>query len=100
MMDGEVRVRTLELLLRSRSVAIVLRTVAVCAAFAAVALWLPVRAAPLASPYMVNSTLDEPDSDPSKGLCSSTPSGQCTLRAAIQDANFAGGVHTITLPAG
>ncbi len=52
------------------------------------------------STYLVNSVLDEPDADPSNGLCFSTPSGKCTLRAAIMEANFASGLDTITLPAG
>jgi uncharacterized repeat protein (TIGR01451 family)/CSLREA domain-containing protein len=50
--------------------------------------------------YLVNSTLDEPDADPANGVCSSTPSGQCTLRAAIMESSFAAGPNTITLPAG
>lgn len=50
--------------------------------------------------YVVNSLLDEPDADPSNGVCFSTPSGKCTLRAAIMDANFATGPNTITLPSG
>lgn len=50
--------------------------------------------------YVVNSTDDEPDVDPSNGICFSTPSGRCTLRAAIMDANYATGPNTITLPAG
>src|SRR5258706_8265645 len=50
--------------------------------------------------YLVNSTLAEPDADPTNGVCSSTPSGQCTLRAAIMESSFAAGPNTITLPAG
>src|SRR5437588_3369665 len=52
------------------------------------------------STYVVNSTLDEPDADPSNGICSSTPSGVCTLRAAIMVANFVTGPNTITVPSG
>ena len=50
----------------------------------------PVHAAPPQVPntYKVNSTADEPDADPSNGVCSSTPSGKCTLRAAIMLANW------------
>src|SRR5438046_4069720 len=58
------------------------------------------RAHAEATAYLVDSSLDEPDADPSNGVCSSTPSGVCTLRAAIMEANFAGGSNTITLPAG
>ena len=50
--------------------------------------------------YVVNSTADEPDADPSNGVCFSTPSGKCTLRSAIMEANYATGPHTITVPSG
>jgi uncharacterized repeat protein (TIGR01451 family) len=73
----------------------------------------PARAAPIpdvapalgAAPtightYLVNSTLDEQDALPSNGVCSSTPSGKCTLRAAIMVSNYATGPNTIVLPAG
>src|SRR5205085_3551911 len=40
------------------------------------------------------------DADPSNGVCSSTPSALCTLRAAIMLANFVTGPNTITVPAG
>ena len=52
------------------------------------------------STYVVNSTADEPDADPANAQCVSTPSGKCTLRAAMMDANFATGPNTIILPAG
>jgi CSLREA domain-containing protein len=48
--------------------------------------------------FTVNSTLDEPDAT-LNGTCSSTPSGVCTLRAALQEAEFAGG-GTVVVPAG
>jgi CSLREA domain-containing protein len=48
----------------------------------------------------VDSTLDEPNADPSTGNCVSTPSAKCTLRAAIMLANFTPGPNTITVPAG
>src|SRR5438552_12851755 len=79
---------------------------ALCTAFAAAALLAPgnLGARSLAVPaggnsYVVNSTADVPDPDPANPICAAA-NGQCTLRAAVQDANFAGGVHTITLPAG
>ncbi|MBI3241963.1 MAG: CSLREA domain-containing protein [Chloroflexi bacterium] len=50
--------------------------------------------------FTVNSTLDEPDSKPGDGLCQSTPSGVCTLRAAIMEANANDEADTITLPPG
>jgi uncharacterized repeat protein (TIGR01451 family)/CSLREA domain-containing protein len=62
---------------------------------------LPARAAPTTGhTYLVNSTLDEPDADPSNGVCSSTPAGKCTLRAALMESNFAAGPNTIILPSG
>jgi CSLREA domain-containing protein len=51
------------------------------------------------STYVVNSTADEPDADPADGICG-TASGDCTLRAAIMQANFATGPNTISLPSG
>jgi CSLREA domain-containing protein len=50
--------------------------------------------------YNVNSTLDEPNPDPSLGICTSTPSGVCTLRAAIQVANLVTAPNTINIPSG
>lgn len=47
--------------------------------------------------YNVNSTLDQKDADDTDGLCYSTPSGLCTLRAAITEANNNVGPHTIVL---
>src|SRR5438270_3448401 len=49
--------------------------------------------------YVVNSTADEPDADPADGFCQ-TASGDCTLRAAIMQANFATGPNMITVPSG
>jgi uncharacterized repeat protein (TIGR01451 family)/CSLREA domain-containing protein len=53
-----------------------------------------------AATFTVNSTADEPDAHPGDGVCASTPSGACTLRAAIQEANALGGANTINVPAG
>jgi uncharacterized repeat protein (TIGR01451 family)/CSLREA domain-containing protein len=51
--------------------------------------------------YTVTSTTDAPLSNPSGTTCVSTATGgACTLRAAIQAADNAGGASTITLPAG
>ena len=57
-------------------------------------------AAPAAHTFTVNSTLDEPNPDPTTGVCTSTPSHKCTLRAAVMVANFVSGASTINLPAG
>jgi CSLREA domain-containing protein len=48
---------------------------------------------------MVNSTIDSPDADTSDGICATTD-GQCTLRAAIMQANAAVTPVQIILPAG
>lgn len=53
----------------------------------------------LAVTFTVDSTADETDLDQSDGLCL-TAGGQCTLRAAIQQANFADDADVITVPAG
>jgi CSLREA domain-containing protein len=60
----------------------------------------PMPTAHAASTVTVNSTADEPDASPGDGVCASTPSGVCTLRAAIMEANALAGADTITLPAG
>ncbi|MFQ5487653.1 MAG: choice-of-anchor Q domain-containing protein, partial [Gammaproteobacteria bacterium] len=49
--------------------------------------------------YTVNSTVDAVDSDTSDGLCADA-AGNCTLRAAIQQANAWPGGDYIVLPAG
>ena len=48
----------------------------------------------------VNSTLDEHLAGGGGGGCVSTPSGVCTLRAAIEEINGTTGGGTITVPAG
>ena len=39
------------------------------------------------APFQVNTTSDEEDAAPGDGICGTATSGQCTLRAAIQEAN-------------
>lgn len=58
------------------------------------------NAAPAVDTFVVNSTLDEPNPDPSTGVCDSTPSHKCTLRAAVMVADFVSGPSTIKLPSG
>lgn len=53
----------------------------------------------LAAGFTVNSTADTSDNVPGDGLCDDG-SGQCTLRAAIEEANALAGTDVITLPAG
>ena len=52
-----------------------------------------------ASAFNVNSTTDAVDSNIGDGTCAAS-SGDCTLRAAIQEANALAGSDTINLPAG
>jgi CSLREA domain-containing protein len=51
--------------------------------------------------FAVTSPTDAPDANPGDGVCASTASGACTLRAAIEEANAApaGSTITITVPA-
>lgn len=68
----------------------------------------PAHADPPSGPttvFTVNSFLDEPDANPGNGVCSSTPSAKCTLRAAIMESNtYCGSSYgceeKIVLPAG
>ena len=50
--------------------------------------------------FVVNSTADLVDVNPGDGVCETGMTGDCTLRAAIQEANALEGEDTITLPAG
>lgn len=52
-----------------------------------------------AATLSVNSTADAVDVTPGDGLCTSA-NGDCTLRAAIQEANALAGPDTIAVPAG
>jgi CSLREA domain-containing protein len=49
--------------------------------------------------FVVDSTADVVDAFPGNGSCA-TAANECTLRAAIQEANALAGAQTITLPAG
>ncbi|MEW5989035.1 MAG: choice-of-anchor Q domain-containing protein, partial [Chloroflexota bacterium] len=49
--------------------------------------------------FTVNSTIDAVDANPGDGICA-TAAGECTLRAAVQEANALAGADAITLPAG
>lgn len=50
--------------------------------------------------FAVDSTLDEVDATIGDGLCVSTPSGKCTVRAAIQETNALVGKDIIDVPVG
>ena len=52
-----------------------------------------------AGSFTVDSTGDAVDASPGDGFCAAA-AGQCTLRAAIQEANALAGADAITLPAG
>ncbi len=49
--------------------------------------------------FVVNSTADTPDADVGNPACADA-NGNCSLRAAIMQANFDAGPVTVTLPAG
>ena len=49
--------------------------------------------------FAVDTTLDDPDNNLLDGVCD-TGEAKCSLRAAVQQLNSFGGVHTITVPAG
>jgi CSLREA domain-containing protein len=63
--------------------------------------WRPSKAVGLivGHTFVVNSTLDTPNLDPSTGICVDL-SGKCSLRAAIMTADFVQGTDTIVLAAG
>jgi CSLREA domain-containing protein len=52
-----------------------------------------------AGSFLVNSTVDAVDANPGDGVCASA-AGECTLRAAINEANAHAGKDAISLPAG
>jgi CSLREA domain-containing protein len=52
-----------------------------------------------AATFVVNTTSDTADVTPGNGACADA-SANCSLRAAISEANALGGDHIITLPAG
>lgn len=58
-----------------------------------------VPAAAQAATFTVNSTGDQTDAAPGNGVCAAA-GGQCTLRAAIVEANALMGADTITVPPG
>jgi CSLREA domain-containing protein len=100
------RVSTIELNLRKTStVGSPLRTSAVLRAKTAgvcVAVLLSAVVAVAtaqAETFTVTSTTDAVDATPGDGICA-TAAAECTLRAAVQEANWYGGPDVIALPAG
>ncbi len=63
----------------------------------AVLMWFAGSA--VAATFTVNTTADTPDARPGDGVCADS-SGNCSLRAAIMEANALGGSHTIVLQSG
>jgi CSLREA domain-containing protein len=53
-----------------------------------------------AATFTVNSTGDQSDANPGDGACAITGSSDCTLRAAIDEANALSGDDTINVPQG
>ena len=53
-----------------------------------------------AANFDVNSTADEGDANLQDQICETSTFGECTLRAAVQQANWLEGSDTITIPAG
>src|SRR5437879_4475839 len=72
-----------------------------CAMAAAVLVWLVTSGRPAysATTFTVDTTTDAVDVNPGDGKCA-TAAGQCSLRAAIQEANALPGSDSITLPSG
>ncbi len=52
-----------------------------------------------AANFVVNSNADKTDANPGDGLCD-TGEGECTLRAAVQEANALEGSDSISIPEG
>lgn len=50
--------------------------------------------------FTVNSTVDAVDVNPGDGECETAVAGQCTLRAAVMEANALPGTDSIQVPAG
>ena len=65
----------------------------------ACAMWLTTSADAQVLPFVVTSTVDASDVAPGNGVCASS-AGECTLRAAVQEAQALPGEHLILLPAG
>src|ERR1043165_1908702 len=53
-----------------------------------------------ATNFVVNSNADKGDANTGDGFCETATSGECTLRAAIQEANALEGSDSISVPAG
>lgn len=76
--------------------------VLLCTTLLGLALALPASPASAAHGFTVNSADDQVDAAHGDGICATgdPDAPECTLRAAIQEANAHAGADTITLPAG
>ena len=74
-------------------------TVPLMGATALLATFFGPGAAAFAAEFVVDSTTDAPDATPGDGVCA-TPSGRCTLRAAVMQSNASPGKNTIRVPEG
>ena len=107
MRDGSVRMRHSGIRhLRGRAGARQLRLFAAagagaCLLTAGTAAWLPGAAQAASLTFTVNTTADAHDAHPGDGICADA-AGQCTLRAALEEAAAApsGSTVRITVPAG
>lgn len=66
------------------------------AGLAAVAATLALAPAAYAAPFVVNDAGDGGDDTPGDTQCETSVVGQCTLRAALEEANALGGTDTVT----
>jgi CSLREA domain-containing protein len=65
-----------------------------------VAMWLLSACDPDATTFVVNSEADLVDADPGDGVCQTSTPGECTLRAAVMEANVDVGADTVVLEQG
>ena len=70
------------------------------AAGAVAAAWLFSGCEPAPTPMVVNSEVDAVDAVPGDGVCETATAGECTLRAAVMEANAADGADVIELEDG
>ncbi len=67
---------------------------------AATLVWVLAAGTSPAAEFTVNVITDAPDANPGDGACEATPGlGDCTLRAALQEANALPGPDTVRVPA-
>ncbi|HSK26921.1 MAG TPA: CSLREA domain-containing protein, partial [Jiangellales bacterium] len=74
-------------------------TVALAAVAILAALLGPAYPARASETFVVTTTADAPDATSNDGLCA-TGGGECTLRAAVEQANASTAPDTIIVPAG